>query len=97
MHLKRIHLKNFKRFTDTAITEMPATARMIVLAGPNGCGKSSILDGLKTWHFMNGGSSYSGWDESYGAKTGTASIPWPEHVAVDFHEDLPTSPDHKRS
>lgn len=46
MQLSEVHVKGFKRFTDFRITGIPATARLIVLAGPNGCGKSSFLEAL---------------------------------------------------
>ena len=37
-------LKNYKRFTDLHITEIPQSARLVVLVGPNGSGKSSVFD-----------------------------------------------------
>ncbi|MEU6137341.1 AAA family ATPase [Nocardioides sp. NPDC047086] len=88
MHLKSIHFKGFKRFTDLAISELPEAAKLIVIAGPNGSGKSSIFDGLKTWHWVNGGAGNS-WDETYGAKVGSESIGWPARVQVEFHEPVP--------
>ena len=36
MRIKNIHLKNYKRFTELTIADLPATARLIVLVGPNG-------------------------------------------------------------
>ena len=44
MKIKKIHLKNFKRFTDLTIDEIPETAKLVVLIGANGCGKSSLFD-----------------------------------------------------
>lgn len=44
MRIKRIHLLNYKRFTDLLIDEIPPTARLVVLIGPNGVGKSSLFD-----------------------------------------------------
>lgn len=95
MRLKTMHFTNFKRFTDTRIDGLPATARLIVLAGPNGSGKSSVFDGLKTWHYANGAPS-SNWDETYGTKQGTASMSWPDHVTVEFHEPLPDGPEDRK-
>ena len=46
MKIASIHLQNFKRFTDLKIQNIPATAKLVVLLGPNGCGKSSVFDAL---------------------------------------------------
>ena len=46
MKIASIHLRNFKRFTDLEIQNIPATAKLVVLLGPNGCGKSSVFDAL---------------------------------------------------
>ena len=44
MKIESIHLRNFKRFTDLKIQNIPKTAKLVVLLGPNGCGKSSLFD-----------------------------------------------------
>ena len=46
MKIASIHLQNFKRFTDLKIKNIPAAAKLVVLLGPNGCGKSSVFDAL---------------------------------------------------
>ena len=55
MKIKSIHLQNFKRFTDLKIQNIPATAKLVVLLGPNGCGKSSLFD---AFHYES--SAYTG-------------------------------------
>ena len=47
MKVKRIQLKNgYKRFHDLTIDLGTEPKRIIALVGPNGCGKSSVLDGM---------------------------------------------------
>lgn len=47
MHLKKLRLKNgYKRFRDLTIDLGDNPARIVALVGPNGCGKSSVLDGI---------------------------------------------------
>ena len=42
VRVESIHLRNFRRFSDLRIVGLPESARLIVLAGPNGVGKSSL-------------------------------------------------------
>jgi predicted ATPase len=44
MRIRKLHLKNFKRFTDLTIDNIPDNAKLVLLIGSNGSGKSSIFD-----------------------------------------------------
>lgn len=44
MRIKRLELKNFKRFTDLTISDIPETSKLVLLIGSNGSGKSSLFD-----------------------------------------------------
>jgi predicted ATP-dependent endonuclease of OLD family len=47
MKIKSIQLKdNYKRFHDLTIDLGSSPARIVALVGPNGCGKSSVFDGM---------------------------------------------------
>lgn len=47
MLIKKVRFKNgYKRFRDLTIDLGEQPARIVALVGPNGCGKSSVLDGL---------------------------------------------------
>ena len=65
MKVASLHFQRFKRFTDLYIHGIPATARVVVLVGPNGCGKSSLFDGFIRWHRSSVGLSYSDDGEYY--------------------------------
>ena len=44
MRIKKIELKNFKRFSDLVIGEIPETSKLVLLIGSNGSGKSCLFD-----------------------------------------------------
>ena len=54
MKIKEIRLNKFKRFTELTITDIPESAKLVILVGPNGCGKTSVCEGLNHWYKWNG-------------------------------------------
>ena len=44
MRITGFRLRNYKRFTDLHVVNIPPTARLVVMVGPNGAGKSSVFD-----------------------------------------------------
>ena len=65
MRISSIRMQNFRRFTDLQIVEIPQSAKLVVIVGPNGCGKSSIFDGLIRWHRENTGLGHNTDKEYY--------------------------------
>ena len=47
MHITKVELKNFKRFTDLTIDGIPADTKLVLLIGANGSGKSSVFDAFE--------------------------------------------------
>ena len=57
MKIKSMHLKNFKRFSDLTIDCIPESAKLVLLVGANGSGKSSIFD---AFHWLSKESVFRG-------------------------------------
>jgi len=85
MYISRIRARGFKRFHDLTM-EVSGTPRLVMLCGPNGIGKSSLIDALRLWHGGHG--SGEGWfiDESYHRKAGEAIIDVGQLVEVEFEQ-----------
>jgi hypothetical protein len=47
MKIKSLQLVNFKRFTDLTLQAIPANAKLVLLIGSNGSGKSSVFDAFE--------------------------------------------------
>ena len=58
MRIRNIYLTKFKRFTDLTIEGIPNTAKLIILVGPSGSGKSSLFDAINAWGKDYRNSSY---------------------------------------
>lgn len=96
MRIREIKLTNFKGFTDATITDIPDSARLVLLVGPNGCGKSSVIDAAQTWHRHHWSRS-ANWDETYHHKQvpGVAGN-WQNSITLTFHDPQPTTDDQRQ-
>lgn len=54
MKIQNIHIQHYKRFTDLVVTGLPITAKLVVLVGPNGCGKTSLFEAFNHWYKWKG-------------------------------------------
>ena len=91
MRLKSAQIKNFKRFVDLTIHNLSPNAKLIVLLGPNGCGKSSLFDAfqrrLKVDQFFGMSDDLM----RYYRRTTTETVAETEEVSLEFHGGNPTS------
>lgn len=81
MRVKSIRLRNFKRFTDLTVRDIPATAKIVVVVGPNGCGKSSLFDAMLSWYTVSAGFGGAS-DEPYFRKDKSEPFGWHENIEV---------------
>ncbi len=66
MKIKRVEIEYIKRFTHLCVEDIPQSARLVVLVGPNGSGKTSFFEALN-YYYQNYGYSQIG-DRSYFVK-----------------------------
>ena len=72
MRIRSIHLKDFKRFVDLTIEDIPDTAKLVILVGPSGSGKSSLFEAINVWGKDR---NYSQYDPEYYLREGKLTDP----------------------
>ena len=67
MRLNSIRVRDFKRFSDLTIKDIPSTTKLVLLTGPNGSGKTSIFESFNYW--MNWARGQNHFDQEYHARS----------------------------
>lgn len=67
MRLTSIHIQDFKRFADLEISNIPQTAKLVLLTGPNGSGKTSLFEAFNYWMKLSARGDWS-YDKDYYAR-----------------------------
>lgn len=88
MRVKEIRAQRFRRFTDLHIDGLPGTARLVVLLGINGTGKTSVFDAFNHWKRQQVVDYYHPKFQQDEQQT-TNTRPQPT-VNITFHDNAPT-------
>ena len=89
MKIKTIKINKFKRFTDLTITDIPETARLIILAGPNGSGKTSLFEAFNHWYRFKGFGNHGSKDYYEKINTTVSDNQWYQNkVEIEFHNPI---------
>jgi len=93
MKIKSVALKDFKRFTNLKIEEIPQSTRLVVLVGPNGSGKSSLFEAFNVVSYRARGNNVTQkdyWSKITDDPLFASSINvwnlYNKQVSVDFHD-----------
>ena len=91
MKIKSIDLIKFKRFTQLQIVDIPKTAKLVILVGPNGSGKTSLFEAFNFYYKWRGYGS-SG-DKEYLIKGSSSDdgenyFDADQTVHIDFHDGV---------
>lgn len=101
MKIKKVQLNRFKRFTSLKVVEIPESARLVVLVGPNGSGKTSLFEALNHWYKFKGFSD-RGHQDYLEKSDGENSSPntWkqdsPNKVSIEFYDSQQLSQEQVR-
>lgn len=86
MKVKTIKATGFKRFTDLTVTDIPESTRLVILVGPNGCGKTSLFEAFNHWYKFTGFSNYD--NQEYFEKLDSSQSQnywYQDKVKIEFH------------
>lgn len=88
MKIKKVVIKSFKRFSDLIVECLPDTAKLVLLVGPNGSGKTSLFEAFNFWYKLKGFGTINSYD--YTVKKGFETPQdWNGLVNIEFHNNQP--------
>lgn len=96
MRINKVNFVNFKRFKHLKIESINPDTKLVIVAGPNGTGKSSLFDGFKIWQI----SKYQGFtrDSDYYDRPGESeSIDITQRISIEFDQEMTNQEQYKKS
>lgn len=91
MKINEIQIKKFKRFSNLVIKDIPESARLIVLVGPNGCGKTSLFEAFNHYYKLTGYGDANNNEQVYFEKkdnTQSTGQWYANKVSISFHNGI---------
>ncbi len=95
MKIKSIKIKNFKRFNNLTINGLEH-AKLVLVVGTNGSGKSSLLEACNYWYKGNCGHGWFG-DDSYYKKLKDKPFNYNDDIGIEFNTSNQAIIKHKRA
>ena len=93
LRLKSAYIRKFKRLVDLTINDLPPEAKLIVILGPNACGKSSLFDAFQRRLKVEQLFAMSDELMRYYRRTTSEAVAEQEEVRFEFHGGDPSSLD----
>jgi predicted ATPase len=98
LRISSIEARRFRRFHHLKITNLPKSARLVVMLGPNGSGKSSLFDAILAWHRNNWAQQGFGFSDDYHRRHESDSTDRSSTVpTVGVHDEMTLSHEEKRA
>ncbi|MEJ5155806.1 AAA family ATPase [Gluconobacter wancherniae] len=85
MRIKNLKLNKFRRFLDLEIKDIPETVKLVVMAGSNGSGKSSLFDAMLLRYRINSQLGYNA-DLRYYNRPVDPDTALGERVSIKMHD-----------
>lgn len=86
MKVSEIQINSFRKFSNLTITDLPDSSKLVVLAGPNGTGKSSLFDAFLIHYRYHTGYGYND-DAKYYRRTQDRVSQFHEDITILTHEN----------